>query len=622
MLQMKERRYITGLDGLRAIAVLGVISFHVMPTKIVGGWLGVPLFFVLSGYLITDLLIQEYDSKQYIAPVKFYLRRLKRLYPALVGMLVVTTTIILLFDKQLIFNLRYILITNLTYVYNFWAINNGQSYFQQFGGASPFTHLWSLSIEGQFYLVWPFVVWAVLKLNMKRLYMSVFLFLMSIASAILMMILYQPDAINRAYYGTDTRLFALLLGASLAFIWPSSHLRQTVAKKTKKMLNVTGSIALVLTVCGLLWLDGQNSATYYGLMYLFTLVITVLIAIIVHPSSWLSKGFNNRLLNYIGTRSYSIYLYQLPVFVFYEKMIPHYKASFLNVVIEVLIVLGVSEISYRYIENSFRRNNQIKRVMNFFVMSRNRFFAGVILLVIFVFFLGSGLADSRAGIALPETKLQKELKKNETQVAQRNAIAAKESQNSKEHQSNKKTLNAEQKVLVKTYDLKSDQYLAFKDMPFKAVGDSVMLDAAPYLQEINNHMVVDAEVGRQSYQTPQIIEQMASKGQLAPNMLIGLGTNGVIKRQDLDRMMATFGKKRQVYWVNNFVQSRSWQNDNNKMLSEADKHYPNLHVIDWHSLAQQHVDWFADDGVHPGVAGDHNYVRLLVEKVCQVNGIK
>jgi len=452
--------------------------------------------------------------------------------------------------------------------------------------------------------------------------MSVFLFLMSIASAILMMILYQPDAINRAYYGTDTRLFALLLGASLAFIWPSSHLRQTVTKKTKKMLNVTGSIALVLTVCGLLWLDGQNSATYYGLMYLFTLVITVLIAIIVHPSSWLSKRLNNRLLNYIGTRSYSIYLYQLPVFVFYEKMIPHYKASFLNVVIEVLIVLGVSEISYRYIENSFRRNNQIKRMMNFFVMSSNRFFAGVILLVIFVFFLGSGLADSRAGIALPETKLQKELKKNETQVAQRNAIAAKESQNSKEHQSNKKTLNAEQKVLVKTYDLKSDQFLAFKDMPFKAVGDSVMLDAAPYLQEINNHMVVDAEVGRQSYQTPQIIEQMASKGQLAPNMLIGLGTNGVIKRQDLDRMMATFGKKRQVYWVNNFVQSRSWQNDNNKMLSEADKHYPNLHVIDWHSLAQQHVDWFADDGVHPGVAGDHNYVRLLVEKVCQVNGIK
>ena len=319
MLQMKERRYITGLDGLRAIAVLGVISFHVMPTKIVGGWLGVPLFFVLSGYLITDLLIQEYDSKQYIAPVKFYLRRLKRLYPALVGMLVVTTTIILLFDKQLIFNLRYILITNLTYVYNFWAINNGQSYFQQFGGASPFTHLWSLSIEGQFYLVWPFVVWAVLKLNIKRLYMSVFLFLMSIASAILMMILYQPDAINRAYYGTDTRLFALLLGASLAFIWPSSHLRQTVTKKTKKRLNVTGSIALVLTVCGLLWLDGQNSATYYGLMYFFTLVITVLIAIIVHPSSWLSKGFNNRLLNYIGTRSYSIYIYQLPVFVFMKK---------------------------------------------------------------------------------------------------------------------------------------------------------------------------------------------------------------------------------------------------------------------------------------------------------------
>ncbi|MFR8085814.1 MAG: acyltransferase family protein, partial [Leuconostoc gelidum] len=167
---MGKRRYITGFDGLRAIAVIGVILFHLMPTKIIGGWLGVPLFFVLSGYLITDLLIQEYDNTQFIAPIKFYIRRLKRLYPALVCMLLISTTIILLFDQQLIYNLRHVLITNLGYVYNFWAINNGQSYFQQFGGASPFTHLWSLSIEGQFYFVWPFVVWGVLKLRIKKRY--------------------------------------------------------------------------------------------------------------------------------------------------------------------------------------------------------------------------------------------------------------------------------------------------------------------------------------------------------------------------------------------------------------------------------------------------------------------
>lgn len=619
---MGKRRYITGFDGLRAIAVIGVMLFHLMPTKIIGGWLGVPLFFVLSGYLITDLLIQEYDNTQHIAPIKFYIRRLKRLYPALVGMLLISTTIILLFDQQLIYNLRHILITNLVYVYNFWAINNGQSYFQQFGGSSPFTHLWSLSIEGQFYLVWPFVVWGVLKLRIKKIYVFVSLVLMSGMSAILMAVLYQPNAINRAYYGTDTRLFAILLGSALAFVWSSTKLRPIANKTSKNLLNSIGVVLLVIVLSGFLWLNGQNDATYHGLMYLFTIMITILIAVIVHPASWFSSAFDNKFLNYLGKRSYSIYLYQLPVFVFFEKFVPHYKTSFLNMIIEVLIVIGVSELSYRYIEKIFSYTTVLKHIFQWFVASRNRFFGGVVVSLMYLLFLGNGLTDHRAGIALPETKLQKTLKKNEVEVAKRNAIAEKKAHASASKKQKNTTLTNDQKNIVATYGLKSKQYLAFKDLPFKAVGDSVMLDAAPYLQEVNNNMVVDAEVGRQSYQTPQIVEQLAKNGKLAPNMLIGLGTNGDIKRADLDQMMTTFGKKRQVYWMNNFVQSRSWQDENNKMLLDAAKHYPNLHVINWFELAEQHTDWFADDGVHPGPVGDRNYVRLLVEKVSQVNHIK
>lgn len=619
---MGKRRYITGFDGLRAIAVIGVMLFHLMPTKIIGGWLGVPLFFVLSGYLITDLLIQEYDKTQFIAPIKFYIRRLKRLYPALVCMLLISTTIILLFDQQLIYNLRHVLITNLGYVYNFWAINNGQSYFQQFGGASPFTHLWSLSIEGQFYFVWPFVVWGVLKLRIKKRYIFLSLLLLSGMSAILMAVLYQPNAINRVYYGTDTRLFAVLLGSALAFVWSSTALRPVVNNKARNLLNSTGIISLMIVIGGFLWLNGQKDATYQGLMYLFTIVITVLIAVVAHPASWFSKTFDNKFLNYLGKRSYSIYLYQLPVFVFYEKFVPHYKTSFLNMMIEVLIVLGISELSYRYVEKFFRYTKSFKYIAHWFVASRNRFFGGVVVILTYVLFLGNGITDHRAGIALPETKLQKTLKKNEVEVAKRNAMAEKEGHTSASKKQKRTTLTADQKKIVSAYGLKSEQYLAFKDLPFKAVGDSVMLDAAPYLQEVNSNMVVDAEVGRQSYQTPQIIEQLAKSGKLAPNMLIGLGTNGEIKRADLDQIMKIFGKKRQVYWMNNFVQSRSWQDENNKMLWDAAKHYPNLHVINWFELAEQHIDWFADDGVHPGAVGDRNYVRLLVEKVSQVNHIK
>ncbi|ADG40090.1 MULTISPECIES: acyltransferase family protein [Leuconostoc] len=615
---MIKRRYIAGFDGLRAIAVIGVLAFHLMPSKIVGGWLGVPLFFVLSGYLITDILIQEYDQNHFIAPLKFYMRRLKRLYPALVGMLLMTTTVILLFDQQLIYNLRRILLANLVYLYNFWAISNGESYFQQFGGASPFTHLWSLSIEGQYYFIWPFVVWGVLKCRFKREYVALTLFLLSIASAALMAIYYQPENINRAYYGTDTRLFAILLGSSLAFAWPSSKLQKDITVQAKKILNNTGLIVFLIMISGFLWLNGQQNVTYYGLMYLFTVAIAVLIGVIAHPASWFSKALNNKYLNYIGTRSYSIYLYQLPVFVFYEKFVPNYKPTTLNLIIEVILVLIVSELSYRYVENSFRYTVKIKNAMHRLTMSRNLFFGSLTLVLIFILFIGQGVLDPRAGQDHPETKLQKKLKNNQSAVAKQNAAAEKKS-----NTVNDKTtkLTADEKSLIATYGLKQKQYIAFKDMPFKAIGDSVMLDAAPFLQEINKNMVVDAEVGRQSYETPKIVDQMAKQGKLAPNMLIGLGTNGEIKRQDLDHMMKSFGSKRQIYWMNNFVQSRPWQNDNNNMLADAAKDYKNLHVIDWFGLAEQHVDWFADDGVHPGAIGDRQYVRLLVEEVGRVKHI-
>ncbi|MGX7042144.1 acyltransferase family protein [Leuconostoc holzapfelii] len=618
---MRKRRYITGFDGLRAIAVIGVIAFHLLPTKIVGGWLGVPLFFVLSGYLITDLLIQEFDRHDKIAPWQFYLRRLRRLYPALVGMLMFTVVMILLFDHQLIYNLRYVVLTNLLYVYNFWAIGHGQSYFQQFGGASPFTHLWSLSIEGQFYLVWPFVLWGILKLRPKRHHVAIGLLVVSGISAFLMAVLYQPDAINRIYYGTDTRLFAILLGTALAFIWPSTHLNPAVQPEVKKGLDIVGGVALTLTLVGLISLNGQQHATYYGLMYLMTAIMTILIAVVAHPSSWLSRGLDNPVLDYLGTRSYSIYLYQLPVFVFYEKLVPNFQPSWWQLIIEVTLVLLISELSYRFVETRFRKPGDMKNRVHRLATSRNRFFGLLAVFVVVILFIGHGLLDPRAGQAQPETALEKKLRQNQSEVAKRNALAKKNAAKTSKNRQNA-TLTPDQKSLVTNYGLQPAQYLAFQGMAFQAFGDSVMLDAAPYLQEVNPHMVVDAAVGRQAYQTPKIIAQAASSEKLPENILIGLGTNGEIKRQDLDQIMAIVGKKRQVYWMNNFVQSRPWQDSNNQMLAAAQKDYHNLHVVDWYTLAKQHTDWFADDGVHQGPLGDRNYVRLLVETVSRVNHVK
>lgn len=232
-IETNRSRYITGFDGLRAIAVISVIIFHLWPTYLPGGWMGVPVFFVLSGYLITDQLVQEYDHDGHIKLFSFYLRRIKRLYPALLMILLATSTYIALFARDLLYNLRAILASNMLYVYNIWATKHGESYFDSWGGASPFTHLWSLSLEGQFYLIWPIIVMILLKQPIRRRHLGVTLIGLAGTSAILLGVMYDPININRAYYGSDTRVFAILLGSALAFFLPSNRMRYNLPKPAK-----------------------------------------------------------------------------------------------------------------------------------------------------------------------------------------------------------------------------------------------------------------------------------------------------------------------------------------------------------------------------------------------------
>ena len=229
--RLKNSRYITGFDGIRTLAVIGVIVYHLLPYRLQGGYLGVPIFFVVSGYLITDLLLQEYEQNRRIDLVGFYERRLKRLYPALVAMVLATAAYITLFQRSLLTGLKDIIWTNFLYIYNWWEIGHGQSYFDRFNGESPFTHLWSLSIEGQFYFIWPLLLIGLLALFKQRKQIFQILLSLAILSGILMAALTIGGASsNRVYYGTDTRLFAVLFGVALAFVWPATKLKPVICK--------------------------------------------------------------------------------------------------------------------------------------------------------------------------------------------------------------------------------------------------------------------------------------------------------------------------------------------------------------------------------------------------------
>ena len=378
--RLKTSRYITGFDGIRTLAVIGVILYHLLPTQMRGGYLGVPVFFVVSGYLITDLLRQEWDQNGRIAVKDFYVRRMKRLYPGMVVMLLLSAAYITLFQRNLLNNLRGVVVSSLLYVNNWWQINHGLSYFDRFGNESPFTHLWSLAVEWQNYLIWPLLFILLMKLVKNRGTIFKIVIGCSLLSALLLAIWYSPGADpTRVYYGTDTRLFSIWMGSALAFIWPSTHLKKEIPKKAKRVLNLAGGLSFIGLVITFFVLDDHLSFVYYGGMLLVSLLCTILVAVTAHPGASLNRWLTNPLFSYIGKRSYGIYLYQFPVMIFYEAKIGNVGENvLLHTLIEIVLILLISELSYRFIENPLRKfhyKDTFRTVRNWFskpVISRQK----------------------------------------------------------------------------------------------------------------------------------------------------------------------------------------------------------------------------------------------------------
>src|SRR5215831_8803880 len=351
------QRYMPGLDGLRALAVLAVVAYHLNLGWAPGGLLGVGVFFTLSGYLITDLLLSQWETTGRMRLADFWRRRARRLLPALFVMLGVVAAWVTLLDRSRLPVIRGAVASSAAYVSNWWLIAQHSSYFARFAPPMPLGHLWSLAVEEQFYLIWPWLLWLMLRLARRRHGLHPRLawatLLLAFISAAAMAVLYQPGYDpTRIYDGTDTRAFAVLIGASLAFVWPSRLLGDDVTETARWILDGIGSAGLVV-IAVLIWHTTQYSAFLYrGGMVLLSVGTAMVVGAAASPASRLGVVLGWRPLRWVGVRSYGIYLWHYPIIVLTTPA--DGRESVVREVLQVAAAIGVAALSWRFVEEPIR----------------------------------------------------------------------------------------------------------------------------------------------------------------------------------------------------------------------------------------------------------------------------
>jgi peptidoglycan/LPS O-acetylase OafA/YrhL len=351
-----SQRYMPGLDGLRAIAVIAVIAYHLDPDLIPGGLLGVGVFFTLSGYLITDLLLGQREATGSLKLGDFWMRRARRLLPALFLVLAVVVAWVTLLDRSQLPSLRGDVLAAVAYVSNWWNIVREASYFARFGPPPPLDHLWSLAVEEQFYLIWPWLLLLGLRFLPGRYTLALVTLAGAAVSAGAMAMIYQPGIDpTRVYEGTDTRAFGLLVGAALAMLWPSRKLSaERITMKGRLILDGIGVAGLVVIVFLILRTSEFSPSLYKGGIVLLTVATTMTVAALVHPASWLGVAVGWMPLRWIGVRSYGIYLWHFPIIVLTAPGMQQ-QASLGLQVMQVVATVAVAALSWQFFEEPIRR---------------------------------------------------------------------------------------------------------------------------------------------------------------------------------------------------------------------------------------------------------------------------
>ena len=611
----KKRRYITGLDGIRAIAVIMVLAYHLKLALFKSGFLGVTVFFVLSGYLITGILISEVEEEGTIDLKNFWLRRIRRLVPAVMSMAVVIIFVSAVVNKIIFTKGCKDFLASVLGFNNWWQIFNKVSYFEAAGVPSPFTHCWSLAIETQFYLIYPLILLGIYKLAKSRgegrakrglLFAGVTL-LLALISVILMIVLFDPqqDA-SRVYYGTDTRAFSLLFGALLAILWEYRMVPRRLSASVNMVLgSVSFAVLLVMTIA----INGSSNFWYRGGQFVGTILTVLVIYTVSGRKTWLSRFLSNPVLKWIGDRSYSIYLWHYPIILLISKGI---KASWWITLIEIVLSVVLAELSYRFIETPIRhgiigeylnilrsrpKSRQEKKRQIQVARRSLKVMAGTFVLTVSLIL---------CMIFVP--------KKNALDTLQKREAKAKETGKMTEEQLAKQKANgSESEDTICTADLTDDEIL--EGLNLLLIGDSIAVDVTDDFYEMFPNSVSDTKIGRITSLGKQVLDSYIDEKKWEGEGVIFASLSNSPINGELEDIREKIGKDMPLFLTTVRIPHDTFEEESNSKIKKFVEENDHTYLIDWYAASEGHDEYFDADDTHLLPAGAKAYANCIKEAV-------
>lgn len=592
-----------------------VLAYHLKLALFKSGFLGVTVFFVLSGYLITGILISEVEEEGTIDLKNFWLRRIRRLVPAVMSMAVVIIFVSAVVNRIIFTKGCKDFLASVLGFNNWWQIFNKVSYFEAAGVPSPFTHCWSLAIETQFYLIYPLILLGIYKLVKSRgegrakrglLFAGVTL-LLALISVILMIILFDPqqDA-SRVYYGTDTRAFSLLFGALLAILWEYRMVPRRLSASVNMVLgSVSFAVLLVMTIA----INGSSNFWYRGGQFFGTILTVLMVYAVSGRKTWLSRFLSNPVLKWIGDRSYSIYLWHYPIILLISKGI---KASWWITLIEIVLSVVLAELSYRFIETPIRhgiigeylnilrsrpksrqeKKRQVQVARRSLKVMAGTFVLTVSLILCMVFVPKKNALDT---LQKRETKAKETGKMTEEQLAKQKANGS------------------ESDDTICTADLTDDEIL--EGLNLLLIGDSIAVDVTDDFYEMFPNSVSDTKIGRITSLGKQVLDSYIDEKKWEGEGVIFASLSNSPINGELEDIREKIGKDMPLFLTTVRIPHETFEEESNSKIKKFVEENDHTYLIDWYAASEGHDEYFDADDTHLLPAGAKAYAKCIKEAV-------